>query len=95
MGIFSIHMTLEYGVGEKARKRLLHTLATQKQICHFLSFAAKLSNWNYLPTMEDTPYLSAQCRKASTPATRSHIGLIIQIQLVKMADVDKVLVRLK
>jgi hypothetical protein len=95
MGIFSIHMTLAYGEGEKARERLLHALATQKGDLSFLSFAAKGSNSNYLPTIEDTPYLAAQCRKASTPATLSHFGLIIQVQLVRMADADKVLVSLR
>jgi hypothetical protein len=95
MGLFSIHMTLAYGEGEQARERLLHALATQKGDLSFLSFAAKPSNSNYLPTIEDAPYLAAQCRKASTPATLSHFGLIIQVQLVRMTDADKVLVSLK
>ncbi|CAO3686913.1 unnamed protein product [Umbelopsis vinacea] len=95
MGLFSIHMTLAYGEGEKARERLLHALATQKGDLSFLSFAAKPSNSNYLPTIDDAPYLAAQCRKASTPATHSHFGLIIQVQLVRMTDADKVLVSLK
>jgi hypothetical protein len=47
MGIFSIHMTLAYDEGEKARERLLHALAIQKGDLSYLSFAAKPSNWNY------------------------------------------------
>jgi hypothetical protein len=88
-------MTLAYGEGEKARERLLHALATQKGDLSFLSFATKGSKSNYLPTIEDPPYLAAQCRKASTPATLSHFGLIIQVQLVRMADADKVLTSLR
>jgi hypothetical protein len=91
MGIFSIHMTLAYGEGEKARERLLHALATQKGDISFLSFAAKTSNPNYLPAVGDTPFLDAQCREASTPATLSHFGLNLEVQLVSMADADKVL----
>jgi hypothetical protein len=95
MGVFSIHMTLAYGEGEKARERLLHALATQKGDLSFLSFAATTNNSNYLPAVGEIPFLDAQCREASTPATLSHFGLNIEVQLVTMADADKVLTCLK
>jgi hypothetical protein len=91
MGIFSIHMTLAYGEGEKARERLLHALATQNGDLSFLSFAATTNNFNCLPAVGDTPFLDAQCREASTPATLSHFGLNIEVQLVSVAEADRVL----
>lgn len=64
MGIFSIHMTLAYGEGEKARERPLHALATQKGDLSFLSFSAKPNNYNYLLAEGDIPLLDAQCKEA-------------------------------
>jgi hypothetical protein len=94
VGIFSIHLTLTYGEGEKARERLLHALATQKGDLSVLSFASETSEFSYLPAPRRQLFLAAQCRKASTPAIISHFGFTIKVQLVTIADAHKILVGL-
>lgn len=94
-GILSIHLVSAYGEGLRSRERLLHELAIQKGDISFLSFSTtrKLSD-TYLPAISDTKFSIAKCVQASTPATVSHLGISIKVQLISRNDAKKLMERL-
>jgi hypothetical protein len=95
-GILSIHLALAYGEGLRSRERLLHELAIQKGDISFLSFPTtrKLSG-THLPAISDTKFLIAKCVQASTPATVSHLGISIEVQLISGNDAIKLMETLR
>jgi hypothetical protein len=95
-GIFSIHLTVAYGEGLESRERLLQQLAIRKGDLSFLSFKNTQGNISsYLPTISETNYAIAVCRRASVPITVSHFGTCFEVQLVEGQGVSQVLQKLK
>jgi Heterokaryon incompatibility protein (HET) len=91
-GILSIHLVLAYGEGFKSRERLLHELAIQKGDLSFLSFpTTRKTAGTHLPAITDIKFSIAKCVQASTPATVSHLGLSIEVQLISGDAAKKLL----
>ncbi|KAI8582099.1 hypothetical protein K450DRAFT_229012 [Umbelopsis ramanniana AG] len=87
-GIFSIHLPLAYGEGLESRERLLHQLAIRKGDLSFLSFQnTPVNSSSYLPTVHDTNYTIAVCKRASVPITVSHFGICFRVELINGQDI--------
>jgi hypothetical protein len=95
-GVFSIYLVLAYGEGRQSRQRLLQQLAIQKGDLSFLSFQNTRAKFpSYLPTISETNYSIAYCKRASAPITDSHFGMCFEVQLIKGQDISLVLQKLK
>ncbi|CAO3687503.1 unnamed protein product [Umbelopsis ramanniana] len=95
IGMFSIHLELAYGEGTKSRERLLRELATQKGDLSFLSFQTTQKISHCLPTIGEPNYLMAKCTKALTQISVSHMGICLEVQLIKGQEISRVLHKLR
>ncbi|KAG2189290.1 hypothetical protein INT44_004432 [Umbelopsis vinacea] len=95
-GIFSIHMELAYGEGNKARGRLFRQLAIQKGDLSFLCFQTTPTMSQFcLPPLGEPSFLIAKCTKAPTSITVSHLGICFEVQLIKGQERSQMLQKLQ
>lgn len=99
IGIFSIHFTVAYGEGHRARERLLKEIASQTGDLSYLSFSTsqKHGRNSYLPAPGDMCFPLTNYEVSSTPTMISHLGLTVEVKIVDWAtaEADKVLLGLE